>query len=225
MDRVSAAMASVDRRRYMLRPDGTQVPQTSRPELIGDMLRLLNVSEGSRVLEVGTGSGYSTALLCKLVGDAGRGISLEVDEEMVERAAALLREDRFNNVKVLLGDGRLGYPDDAPYARLVAWASAEGEAPPGPWLEQVAVGGVIVVPLQDRRVLKLRVTSRRGATEEAAIEAGFIPLTTQPIKPWEADEAGGSRGAGRGASGPASHQRQPAAAGMPAAENASVRRR
>lgn len=67
-DRVDLAFAAVNRNRYVLLADGTQIPQTSRPELIAEMLRLLDVAEGSRILEIGTGSGYSTALLCNLVG-------------------------------------------------------------------------------------------------------------------------------------------------------------
>jgi protein-L-isoaspartate(D-aspartate) O-methyltransferase len=99
----------------MLRADGTQIPQSSRPELIAEMLRLLDVAEGSRIPEIGTGSGYSTALLCNLVGDHGSVTSLDIEEEMVTRARALLSGDGLDNVEVLVGDGRKGYPPRAPY--------------------------------------------------------------------------------------------------------------
>jgi protein-L-isoaspartate(D-aspartate) O-methyltransferase len=169
----------------MLQPDGTQVPQTSRPELIREMLRLLDVPKASCVLEVGTGSGYSTALLCMLVGDEGSVISLDVDEEMVGRGSALLSQDGFASVEVLRRDGRLGHAAGAPYERLVAWAAADDDMP-AVWLEQVSPGGVIVAPLRERRVLKLRVTAGRTAIGEAAMAAGFIPLTAEPFRPWEA---------------------------------------
>lgn len=68
---------------------------------------------------------------------------------MAGRAAALLRQDGFENVEVLLGDGRAGYPPGAPYDRLVAWASVENL--PSEWVEQVAPGGLIVTPTRDRR--------------------------------------------------------------------------
>jgi protein-L-isoaspartate(D-aspartate) O-methyltransferase len=142
-------MAALHRERYTVRSDGTQLPQTSRPELIAEMLGLLDVLEGNHVLEAGTGSGYSTALLSKLVGDHGSVVSLDIDEEMVDRAARLLREDGLENVRVLLGDGRAGYPPGAPYDRLVAWASSQAGVPPS-WLEQVVADGLIVAPFPDR---------------------------------------------------------------------------
>jgi protein-L-isoaspartate(D-aspartate) O-methyltransferase len=170
----------------MLRADGTQVPQTTRPELIGEMLRLLDVPEGCRVLEVGTGSGYSTALLCELVGARGTVISLDIDAEMVERARPLLRQGGYVNVEILLADGRLGLAAGAPYERLVAWAATDGNVP-APWVRQVVAGGVIVTPTTDGRVLKLEVSAGPTATEKAAIRAGFIPLTSSPLRPWEND--------------------------------------
>jgi protein-L-isoaspartate(D-aspartate) O-methyltransferase len=138
------------------------------------------------VLEIGTGSGYSTALLCTLVGEEGSVISLDIDQEMVERASALLRQDGFINAQVLCADGRFGYPAGAPYERLVAWAAAENRIPAA-WREQVIAGGLIVAPRQDGRVLKVRLTAEHTTAEEAVIEAGFIPLTAKPFKPWESD--------------------------------------
>jgi protein-L-isoaspartate(D-aspartate) O-methyltransferase len=78
-DQVSVAINHVVRDRYLRTADGRQLPQTSTPELIATMLRLLDVQPGQRVLEVGTGSGYSTALLAHLVGAGGQVISLDVD--------------------------------------------------------------------------------------------------------------------------------------------------
>jgi predicted methyltransferase len=77
-DRVTAAIDHVARDRYVRTPDGRQLPQTSKPELIARMLQLLDVQLGHRVLEIGTGSGYSTALLAYLVGPGGQVISLDI---------------------------------------------------------------------------------------------------------------------------------------------------
>jgi protein-L-isoaspartate(D-aspartate) O-methyltransferase len=147
------------RRNYMLRLDGTQLPQTTRPELVHEMLEQLRVEPGQRVLEIGTGSGYSTALLCDLVGRDGLVVSLDVDPEMVERAAALLADDGLVQAEVVLADGRDGWPAGAPYDRVIAWGAIEEL--PDAWVAQ-APDGVIVAPRD-----------------------GFIPLNEVPLKPWE----------------------------------------
>jgi protein-L-isoaspartate O-methyltransferase len=88
------------------------------------MLRLLDVQAGHRVLEVGTGSGYSTALLAHLVGPCGRVSSVDIDPDLVARAGRLLGMDGHSNVTVVHADGRLGHRPGAPYDRVVAWAQA-----------------------------------------------------------------------------------------------------
>lgn len=95
----------------------------------------------------------------------------------------------MNNVEVLVGDGRAGYGAGAPYDRLVARGSAD-EGVSVVWLEQVLPGGVLVVPVRGRRVVKLRVGSGGSVVEEASIVAGFIPLTARPLKPWETLHSG-----------------------------------
>jgi protein-L-isoaspartate(D-aspartate) O-methyltransferase len=186
-DRVGAAAEAVRRDRYMLHEDGTQVPQSSAPQVVLRMLRLLNVVAGATVLEVGTGSGYSTALLAHLTGPAGRVVSLDIDREMAERAARLLRGDGVRNVTVHCADGRGGYPAGAPYDRLIAWASSS-QTVPEPWTQQVREGGLIVAPVRRGRrgaVIRLRVLPAGRVAEEDEIEAGFIPLTAAPLRPWE----------------------------------------
>jgi protein-L-isoaspartate(D-aspartate) O-methyltransferase len=194
-DRMSEAIERVARDRYMRTADGRQLPQTSKPELVATMLRLLDVQPGHRVLEVGTGSGYSTALLAHLVGPAGQVISLDIDPDMVARASRLLALDGHGNVTVVDADGRLGHPPGAPYDRLVAWAQAQ-DAIPVAWAEQVHPGGVIVAPLRRRsaQVVRFRVVSARQVSEERQLAAGFIPLTGQPLRPWEDDTAPGPGG-------------------------------
>ncbi|MDQ3822516.1 MAG: protein-L-isoaspartate O-methyltransferase [Actinomycetota bacterium] len=86
-DRVAAANAAIDSERLRRRPDGSPVRQVSSPDIVARMLRLLAVRTGDRVLEVGTGSGHSTALLAHLVGPSGSVVSLDVDRDLVERAA------------------------------------------------------------------------------------------------------------------------------------------
>lgn len=193
-DRVTAAInhVAVARDRYRCTADGRQLPQTSKPELIATMLRLLDVQPGHHVLEIGTGSGYSTALLAHLVGSHGQVISLDIDPEMVTRASRLLALDGHTNVTVLQADGRRGHPPGAPYDRLMAWAQAP-HAIPVAWTEQVRPGGIIVAPLRRRtpQVVRMRVLSSQQVSEEQQIAAGFIPLTSKPLRPWEDQSAPG----------------------------------
>jgi protein-L-isoaspartate O-methyltransferase len=92
------------------------------------------------------------------------------------------------NVTVRRADGRGGYPAGAPYDRLIAWASSSHTVPEA-WTQQVREGGLIVAPVRRGRrgaVIRLRVPPAGRVVEEDQIEAGFIPLTAQPLRPWEA---------------------------------------
>src|SRR5215467_12029920 len=88
-DRVSRVLDEVPRRYYCVDDLGQPVHQTSATEMIERMLRLLEVMNRQRVLEIGTGSGFSTALLSHLVGSAGVVCSVDIDNDMTERAARL----------------------------------------------------------------------------------------------------------------------------------------
>jgi protein-L-isoaspartate(D-aspartate) O-methyltransferase len=179
----AAAFAAVSREAYVRAPDGSQLPQTSAPHVVRRLLDLLDVAPGQRVLEIGTGSGYSTALLAQLVGPDGRVVSVDIDRELIVRAEGLLRADGVSNVEVVHADGarlRAGRFD-----RLVAWASVP--AVPSAWPEQITPGGLMVVPLRDpgSRVVALRVGEPDAAPVEEAVVAGsFVPLTPEPFRPW-----------------------------------------
>lgn len=189
-DLLTAAMAAVDEQRYMFEPGRAQLPQTTRPELVARVLRMLDAEPGQRILEVGTGSGYSTALLSYIVGNDGQVVSLDVDPTVTDRAQRLLDRDDRGNVLVLQADGRFGHAAGAPYDRLVAWAAAV--VVPPVWVEQVRPGGVIVSPLRRDPPIVVRLTVLPGGSlrEEAAIRTGFTPLTPEPFRPWESSEYG-----------------------------------
>src|SRR5262249_59556338 len=91
-------------------------------ELVQLMLRLLAVPAGATVLEIGTGSGYSTALLAALVGSHGHVVTLDIDPKVVFRVRRLVRKRGIANVTVMRGDGRRGYPARV-FDRIIAWAS------------------------------------------------------------------------------------------------------
>ena len=134
--------------------DGVSLSACSSPSIVAEMLELLDARPGHRVLEVGAGTGYNAALLAELVGPAGRVVTLDIDQDIVDAAAANLREaGRGTGIAVRRGDGGFGWPEESPYDRIVVTAGA-WDVPPA-WFEQLADGGLLVVPLEFRDVHKL----------------------------------------------------------------------
>ena len=189
-DPVSGALKIVPRQYYCIDERGQPVPQTSSTEMIERMLRLLEVEGGRHVLEIGTGSGFSTALLSHLVGSDGAVFSIDVDPEMTERAAQLLQMAGHTNVVLGAGDGRDGWSAHAPFDRLVAWAAAA--AVPRAWREQTRIGAILVVPMRRHGqawVSRYRRGQRGALIEEARAPGNFIPLTATPLRPWKSADA------------------------------------
>jgi protein-L-isoaspartate(D-aspartate) O-methyltransferase len=149
------------------------------------MLRALDVKAGSDVLEIGTGSGFSTALLGELVGSGGTVVTIEVDPPVSDRARSLLSSKGYTNVYVTTGDGRLGWPFAAPYDRVVAWCSV-GVVPQA-WLDQTKPDAVLLIPVRSgdqASICKYRRSDGR-VVEEERFTGGFIPATATPFHPWE----------------------------------------
>ncbi len=116
----------------------------SQPFMVGLMSELLVLSGAEKVLEVGTGSGYQTAVLAEL---SRRVCSIERRAALAGAARALLEELGYTNVWVRVGCGALGWPDEAPFDRILVAASAP--AVPPPLFEQLVEGGRLVLPLGD----------------------------------------------------------------------------
>ncbi len=147
----------------------------SQPSTQARCLEALRLRPSDRVLEVGTGSGYQTALLARLVAQV---FSVERVARLAADARAALQAAGVANVSVLLGDGTLGWRDYAPYdAILVAAASPDL---PRPLLEQLAPGGRMLLPLGERgsQVLTLVTAARdgSGAVTRRVAGARFVPL-------------------------------------------------
>ena len=145
----------------------------SQPGVQARYLELLQLRGRERVLEIGTGSGYQTALLA-LLCDAV--FSVERIPGLAQQARAALERTGIRNVTVLVGDGTLGWRPFAPYdAILVAAASPEV---PGPLVEQLAPGGRMVIPLGDRASQTLTLVQREGTELRTSTVADvrFVPL-------------------------------------------------
>lgn len=153
----------------------------SQPFIVASMTEALELRGGERVLEVGTGSGYQTALLAELLPPPAVVRSVEVRAELLDRARETLARLGYRNVAFRLGDGRLGWPEAAPFdAILVAAAPAEV---PEALFEQLAPGGRLVIPVGgdvERQELELwRKDAGSGRiSREVLMQVRFVPLVT-----------------------------------------------
>ena len=157
---------------------GKSISAASQPTIVALMLEQLDVRRGQSVLEVGAGTGYNAALLGHLVGRAGRVVTVDVDRDLVEGAAAHLRTAGADNVEAVLGDGALGHPAGAPYDRISVTVGA-GDIPPA-WAEQLTSHGRLVVPLRLRGDVTLSLAldlGPDGLLHSASAQAcTFMPL-------------------------------------------------
>ncbi|MFN8176374.1 MAG: protein-L-isoaspartate(D-aspartate) O-methyltransferase [bacterium] len=182
--KVLEAMAEVPRHRFVdaaLRSrayDDHALPigagQTiSQPYMVALMTEALQLSGGEKILEIGTGSGYQTAVLAEFTP---RLFSIERNPELARAAAARLSELGYANVILKTGDGSLGWPEHAPFDRILVTAGAP-DLPP-PLFEQMAEGGILVIPIGDRESQRLEVVTReRGqALSRRLVECAFVPL-------------------------------------------------
>ncbi|MFJ8650073.1 methyltransferase domain-containing protein [Streptomyces sp. NPDC093546] len=122
---------------------GIATSSNSQPSTVARMLRLLDVESGHRVLEIGTASGHVAALLSRRLGDA-HVYSIEIDPGLAHHAAATLRAAGYTP-NLACGDGACGWPDEAPFDRLIATCALRHI--PGELVQQVSPGGLIVVPV------------------------------------------------------------------------------
>jgi protein-L-isoaspartate(D-aspartate) O-methyltransferase len=146
----------------------------SQPYMVALMSEELRLSGTERVLEVGTGSGYQTAILAELAAEV---YSVELVCELIERTEKLLDELGYTNIRYRCGDGSLGWNDHAPYDRILVAAAAD--AVPRPLTSQLADNGILVIPVGDSRHYQtLSIVRRRGRHIETRRSIGcrFVPL-------------------------------------------------
>ncbi|MDQ3171863.1 MAG: protein-L-isoaspartate(D-aspartate) O-methyltransferase [Acidobacteriota bacterium] len=144
----------------------------SQPYIVAYMTELLELEPGHRVLEIGTGSAYQTAVLAELAAEVW---SIEVVPALAASAAAMIARLGYASVRLRHGSGWEGWPDAAPFDRIIVTAAPPGV--PEALKDQLATGGVLVVPVgsRDQRMVKIRRTGG-GFTEEALIPVRFVPM-------------------------------------------------
>lgn len=176
-------------------PSGAPLSTISQPAIVALMLEQLDVRAGHHILEIGTGSGYNTALLAELTGPEGHVTSIDVDAALVAGAAGRLAELAPGDgtpLDLRHGDGWLGVPDAAPYDRIQSTVGVD-DLPPT-WPAQLADGGLLVAPLWLRPGLELSVALRRAGPVLHSVSVrpcGFLRLrgphapasTTRVLRP------------------------------------------
>jgi protein-L-isoaspartate(D-aspartate) O-methyltransferase len=188
-ERVLAAIARVPRERFVPPTflehayENVALPighgQTvSQPQIVAMMTEALAVGERMKVLEIGTGSGYQTAVLAKL---CRRIYTIERHRPLLREAEKLLSALRLHNITTLHGDGSRGWREQAPFDRIIVTAAAEDAVPP-PLIEQLAVDGIMVIPVArsavDQRMLRV-VRRDDGVEVEDMGPVRFVPLVSE----------------------------------------------
>lgn len=150
----------------------------SQPYIVALMTELLELDPESKVLEIGTGSGYQAAVLAHLTRHV---YSVEIDADLHKSAASTLQDEGYHLVRLLRGDGFLGWPQHAPYdAIMVTCATAEL---PQPLVEQLKPGGRLVLPLgsaaRAQELVLFKKDSRGQLARRAVIPVLFVPMTRE----------------------------------------------
>lgn len=149
----------------------------SQPSLVLEMTRLLAPEKDSKVLEIGTGSGFQTALLAKMSAEV---YTVERIDELMEKARKRLEALDFSNIYYKVGDGSRGWQKHAPYDRIMVTAAAG--ALPDDLVEQLAVGGRMIIPIgpPDLQELKLITKTASGKIKMKTVElVRFVELKGQ----------------------------------------------
>lgn len=168
--------ANVSADAYDDRPLSIGYGQTiSQPYIVAYMTEALGVGRTHRVLEIGTGSGYQAAVLSRV---AGQVFTIEIVPELGERADATLKAGGYANVTVRVGDGYVGWPEHAPFDRIIVTAAPDHV--PQPLVDQLAVGGRMIVPVGPAggfQELVLLDKTAVGVVKKNTIPVIFVPLT------------------------------------------------
>jgi protein-L-isoaspartate(D-aspartate) O-methyltransferase len=148
----------------------------SQPLIVGLMTQALEVTDLHKVLEIGTGSGYQACILSRI---CRRVYTIERHKELLDEAIGRFEGLRVRNVTVRHGDGMKGWPEQAPFERIIVTAAHRGMEPPPGLTEQLAPGGLLVIPMGDekrsQRVVRFTAVEH-GLKREDLWPVRFVPL-------------------------------------------------
>ena len=153
----------------------------SQPYVVAFMTQALDVHPRQRVLEIGTGSGYQAAVLAKL---CGRVFTIERYRSLLRRAEEKFKSARINNIVARLGDGALGWPELAPFDRIIVTAAAP-EVPPALKEQLSDKGGILIVPVgrdsQAQQIVRI-VRNGDAYSSEELLPVRFVPLVAGVVR-------------------------------------------
>jgi protein-L-isoaspartate(D-aspartate) O-methyltransferase len=148
----------------------------SQPYIVAYMTEALALTREHTVLEIGTGSGYQAAVLAELAREV---LSIEIVAPLADRARAALTDAGYRNVTVRTGDGYLGWPERAPFDRIIVTAAPDKI--PQALVDQLAVGGIMVVPVGTLfQEMTIVTRTAKGVAERRTIPVRFVPMVKQP---------------------------------------------
>ncbi|NLT65475.1 MAG: protein-L-isoaspartate(D-aspartate) O-methyltransferase [Acidobacteria bacterium] len=183
-ERVLAAMLKVPRHEFVT-PEFTELAyqdgalpirqgQTiSQPYIVAHMTELLELRAGDRVLEVGTGSGYQAAVLAEIAAEV---FTIEIIPELQREASEILGKLGYTNIRFRVGDGYAGWPEHAPFDKIIVTAAPEDI--PKPLIDQLTDGGRLVIPVGGiNQELVVVDKEKSGVTRRSSIPVRFVPMT------------------------------------------------
>ena len=150
----------------------------SQPYIVAYMTEVLGVASQHTVLEIGTGSGYQAAVLGELARDV---YTIEIVPELAQRAKETLESLGYRNVHVRSGDGYAGWPEEAPFDRIMVTAAPESV--PQPLVDQLATGGRLVLPVgsqNETQWITVIDKTDKGIVDRRTIPVQFVPFTRRP---------------------------------------------
>jgi protein-L-isoaspartate(D-aspartate) O-methyltransferase len=190
-ERVLAAMSKVPREEFVPADERaaayTDNPlpighdQTiSQPYIVAFMTEQLHPKPSDRVLEIGTGSGYQAAILAELVADV---CTIEIAEPLARSAEATLVRLGYKNVRMKVGDGYKGWPENAPFDAITVTCAPDRV--PRPLTDQLKEGGRMIIPVGDRFAQQLYLLEKKNGQlkESAVLPVRFVPMTGEAVKP------------------------------------------
>ena len=145
----------------------------SQPLTVAFMLELLEPQAGEKILDVGSGSGWTTALLAEIVGETGKVFGVEKIPELVEFGRKNLTKYKFGNIEIRLAGEKLGLQDESPFDKILV--SAAGEGLPQELVDQLATHGRMVIPIKNS-IWKIDKISEEEIKKEEYFGFSFVPL-------------------------------------------------